>query len=92
MAQEYYFQIISKLPQASHNSVTRITATGILDAKNKFKALQPTAKIISCVKQGEYHRVKMPQNESSSIGGTLLTGLLAVAGTALAAKFLGDKK
>lgn len=48
---QFYFEIIGKKPNVKNATYrSRIKATGVYDAKNRYKAMHPENKIISCVK------------------------------------------
>lgn len=87
---EYYFQVIGKKPDKDNATYrSRIKATGVYEAKNKYKALYPEHKIISCVRQQECEPVETKQ-AGFSLGGSLL-GLAAAAAVGFGAKILSDK-
>lgn len=48
---QFYFEIIGKKPNVKNATYrSRIKATGVYDAKNRYKAMHLENKIISCVK------------------------------------------
>lgn len=95
MSNLYRFQIKSRNPKWSHDSMTTVQAHSILEAKNKFKSMNPEHKIISCVKMGEVFDPrkasstdkKSDKEESSSLVGALI-GAAITAGIGL---FLKNK-
>lgn len=83
-----------------------MSATSILDAKNRFRATHPYAKIVSCVKGSETYvaranppntqksgKQKKTQQEENSSLGSMLLGAAVTAGVGfLANKWLNKDK
>lgn len=95
MSTLYEYEIKSRNPKLPHDSVTRIRATSISEAKNKFKSLQPEYKIISCVKLGEVYDPRKPPKSSSKEkdegGSSITAALIGAAVTGLVGLLLKNK-
>lgn len=95
MEKQYYHSIVAKMSPTNVSTATyTVTARNVLEAKNKFKASWPNAKIISCVRKGEYTppNVHKPKESVPLFdGGSLLGGLAVAAGAAVLSHFWKKK-
>lgn len=97
MSKQYYFSIKARMfPSDKGFSNYQFTGSSMIEAKNKFKASFPNAKIISCVKGCEYidNRVRPKSNESAPLisGSSIVTGVALAAGAALLGSIFGKSK
>lgn len=102
----YDFTIYYTDTRYNNNGRGGVSARNIMDAKNRFKASHPYAKIISCVRGSETYIArparsnttaksgkdkKAPQQDSSSIGSMLLGAAVTAGVGFIANKWLNKK-
>lgn len=90
MNKQYHFTIDYLDTRYNQRGRGAVAATSILDAKNRFKSLNPTYKIIACVrgseitsqkntiKSGLSHKNTKEKENSSSLTNTLISAAVGV--------------